>query len=79
MINSLVSIITPMYDSERFIESAIRSVQAQTYQNWEAIVVDNYSADETIQVVKLIADPRIKFYQIQVITQILPGKFSHFY
>ena len=59
------SIVIPTYNRSEFLKIALESLINQTYQNWEAIVVDNYSADETIQVVKLIADSRIKFHQIQ--------------
>ena len=45
--NSLVSIITPSYNSERFIKQCIKSVLAQTYKNWEMIIVDDFSNDNS--------------------------------
>ena len=68
MINSLVSIITPMYDSERFIESAIRSVQAQTYQNWEMVIIDDASKDKSIDIVRICMDQdkRIKLIALDI-------------
>lgn len=61
----LVSIIMPTYECERFICESIKSVQAQTYQNWELIVVDDCSDDETVDVVLDMkrCDDRISIYQ----------------
>ena len=39
----LVSIITPSYNAEKYIEETIKSVQNQTYKNWEMIIVDEIS------------------------------------
>jgi glycosyltransferase involved in cell wall biosynthesis len=48
----LVSIITPAYNSEKFIRQTIRSVLDQTYPNWEYIVVDDGSTDTTARIVE---------------------------
>jgi glycosyltransferase involved in cell wall biosynthesis len=63
----LVSIITPSFNSEKFIAETIRSVQNQTYQNWEMIIVDDCSTDETVSIVEYIAnnDSRIKVYKLE--------------
>ena len=62
----LVSIITPMYNSEKFINSTIQSVQSQTYQNWEMIIVDDASTDRSIEIVKKIMsnEPRLQLKQL---------------
>jgi glycosyltransferase involved in cell wall biosynthesis len=62
----LVSIITPLYNSERFIKETIMSVLTQTYTNWEMIIVDDSSTDNSVDIVKnLIAgDPRIKLIRL---------------
>ena len=53
--SEMISIITPLYNSEEFILDMIKSVQAQTYQNWEMIVVDDCSQDGGPNIVKKIS------------------------
>lgn len=59
----LVSIITPTWACGKFICDTIRSVQAQTYTNWELLIQDDCSTDGTWLVVEPLAkmDPRIKY------------------
>lgn len=56
----LVSIVMPTYNQERFIGKAIQSVLDQTYQNWELIVVNNFSTDQTKSIVEGFSEPRVK-------------------
>lgn len=60
----LVSIITPTYNHEKYLADCIRSVQAQTFSNWEMIVVDDGSTDNTLQIAHLFAeqDQRIRVF-----------------
>ena len=62
----LVSVITACYNSENYILETISSVLNQTYQNWELILVDDCSTDNTISIVKefIRADKRIKLLQL---------------
>ncbi len=59
---SLVSIITPAYNAAAFIEQAVKSVQAQDYQNWEMLITDDCSNDNTREIVAALnkIDPRVK-------------------
>lgn len=57
----LVSVIMPTYNCGRFIKESIDSVLAQTYANWELIIVDDCSKDETEAIVHTYDDPRIQY------------------
>ena len=60
--NDLVSIITPSYNTSKYIGKTIESVLKQTYENWEMIIVDDCSTDDTDEVVKpYLSDKRIKY------------------
>lgn len=65
MEKNLVSIITPMYNAEKWIEKTILSVQGQSYQNWEMIIIDDCSSDNSAIIVKNMAklDNRIKYHK----------------
>lgn len=60
----LISIVIPTYNHSKFIGKAIKSLIYQTYQNWEAIIIDNYSIDQTLNEIKNYPDSRIKYFQI---------------
>lgn len=62
---SLVSVIIPTYNHAHFIGRALQSVINQTYVHWEAIVIDNHSADNTDEVVLGFKDDRIKLIKIR--------------
>lgn len=66
--NRLVSIVTPMFNGAKFIGDAIDSVLAQTYGNWEMIIVDDFSPDngQGISIVKtyMATESRIKLIQL---------------
>ena len=60
----MVSIITPAYNSEKYIAETILSVLAQSYQNWEMIIVDDNSSDRTAEIITSFQekDSRIKYF-----------------
>jgi glycosyltransferase involved in cell wall biosynthesis len=60
----LVSVVIPTYNHAHFLGRALQSVFDQTYKNWEIIVVDNHSQDNTREVVLKFKDPRVVFLQI---------------
>ena len=61
----LVSVITPVYNREKYLEECITSILNQTYQNFEFIIVDDKSTDNTLDIIKSYAlqDPRIKLLE----------------
>ena len=61
----LVSIITPTYNCSKFIGATIESVLSQTYKNFEMIIVDDASTDDTESVVKSYKDKRIKYIKLK--------------
>ncbi len=66
MVDGLVSIIMPSWNTGRFIAESIQSVLNQTYQNWELIIVDDCSTDNTDNVVALFSDQRIRYLHNEV-------------
>ncbi|MFM9989436.1 glycosyltransferase family 2 protein [Flavobacterium sp.] len=64
--NELVSIITPTYNSAKYISETIQSVQKQTHKNWEMIIVDDCSQDETVEIIQnfMNEDHRIHLLQL---------------
>tara|TARA_R110000851_G_scaffold99859_1_gene215176 strand:- start:81 stop:863 length:783 start_codon:yes stop_codon:yes gene_type:complete len=64
---SLVSIIIPTFNSEKFISETLQSVFSQTYRNWEIILVDDCSSDNTVAIILEMVqkDNRIHFFQLK--------------
>lgn len=65
MKDNLVSVIMPAYNCEKFISASIESVISQTYENWELLIVDDCSIDNTHKIVNQYAskDSRIKLFR----------------
>lgn len=61
----LISIITPCYNSEKYISETIHSVLNQTYQNWEWWIVDDCSQDRSVEIIKSFDDPRIHLISLE--------------
>jgi teichuronic acid biosynthesis glycosyltransferase TuaG len=63
---ALVSIITPSFNSEKFISETILSVQNQTHQNWEMIIVDDCSTDKTVEIIQSFIknDTRLQLHKL---------------
>ena len=60
-----VSIITSTYNNANYISQAIESVLAQTYDNWEMLIVDDGSSDGTEDVVTRFNDSRIHYFTLE--------------
>lgn len=63
----LVSIVTPVYNSEKFISETIESIQSQTYRNWELLLIDDCSKDNSYEIIKnyMKNDDRIKYIKLE--------------
>ena len=60
MTSPVVSIVIPTYNQADLLQEAIESVLRQTYTAWEAVVINNYSEDQTEAVVRSVTDPRFR-------------------
>jgi len=58
----LVTVGLPMYNPGRFLDLAVRSVFAQTYDNWELIILDDGSTDGSLELARRIRDPRVNVF-----------------
>jgi glycosyltransferase involved in cell wall biosynthesis len=65
MISPLFSIIIPIYNSSHTIGKTINSVLRQTYRNYEIIIIDDGSTDNTLNILKKIKDKRIRIFKIK--------------
>jgi glycosyltransferase involved in cell wall biosynthesis len=60
----LVSVLTPVYNGERYLAECIESILEQTYKNWEYVIVNNHSTDRTLEIAQKYAqkDARIRVH-----------------
>lgn len=65
--NTLVSIITPVYNCEKYIKETLENVIKQTHENWEIILVDDCSTDKSEEIIKEYEkkDSRIKYFKLK--------------
>lgn len=59
----VVSVLMPAYNAEQYISEAVESILNQTYRDFEFIVVDDCSTDNTVKIVQSFKDPRIKIIE----------------
>ncbi len=59
----LVTVITPTYNHEQYIRPCIESVLAQSYPEWEQIIIDDGSTDQTPDIIRSYKDPRIRYFR----------------
>ncbi len=67
MSEHLVSIVTPVYNAEKFISETIDSIQKQTYKDWELILVDDCSSDSSYDIISeyMKNDKRIRYIKLE--------------
>lgn len=68
MNSPLVSVIIPMYNAEKYIEETVESIIAQTYRNWEVVIVDDCSTDFSCKIVERFkkVNSRIKLIKLNI-------------
>ena len=74
MKKDLVSIIIPIYNGEKYIESAINSILSQTYDNYEVIIIDDYSKDNSYNIAKSFQNRKIKVYKNNLEKGLAPAR-----
>lgn len=69
----LVSVVTPVYNGERYIRECIESVLDQTYTHWDYTIVNNCSTDRTLDVAREYAarDPRIRIHSNETFVRVI--------
>ena len=60
-----VSVVVPTFNHAKFLNQALQSIIEQSHQNWEAIIVNNFSTDETLQIIESFNEPRFKVINFQ--------------
>ncbi len=60
----MISIVIPVFNQESYLSQTIKTLQQQTYSNWEAICVDDASTDKSLEILRSINDSRIKVIQL---------------
>ena len=58
-----VSVLMPVYNGEKFLEEAVKSVVNQTFMDWELIIINDGSTDKSEEIIKSFLDARIKYYK----------------
>ena len=63
--NEMISVLMTVYNSEKYVLNSVESILLQKYKNFELIIVDDLSTDNTVSILKKIKDERIKFYPMK--------------
>lgn len=66
MEENLVSVVVPVYNAEKFIKDTIQTVKNQTYKNWELILVDDCSTDNSVDIINENMEERIKLVKLEI-------------
>ena len=62
-----ISIIMPVYNKEKYIKKAIESILNQTFKDWEMLIIDDGSTDDSLAVCRIFEDPRIHVISTELI------------
>ena len=65
-LDTLVSIITPVYKCEKYLAATLDSVLAQTYENWEILLVDDCSPDGSVEIIEQYRSRDARFRYIRL-------------
>ena len=60
--NEMISVLMTVYNAEKYVSNSVESILLQKYKNFELIIVDDLSTDNTVNILKTIKDERIKFF-----------------
>ena len=63
--NKFLSVLMPVYNSEKYIEDAIKSILSQSHREFEFLIIDSSSTDKTAQIINSFKDERIKYHSIE--------------
>lgn len=76
-----VSVLTPIYNGEKYLEKCIQSVLEQTYQNWEYVLINNQSKDNSLEIMEKYAalDDRIRIHNNQEFLSVVDNHNHAFY
>jgi glycosyltransferase involved in cell wall biosynthesis len=79
-VQPLVSVVSPVYNGAEFLSECVESILAQTYQNWEYIIVDNCSTDGTAEIARRYGakDPRIRLHRNTEFLRAIPNHNNAF-
>lgn len=69
----MISIIIPAYNAEKYIERCLKSIQNQSYLNYEVIIIDDGSTDHTAEICKewSVSDERIRYFYKKMVDQLV--------
>ena len=62
----LVSILMPCYNSEKYLVEAISSIKEQTYYNWELLICNDSSTDNSLSIIKQFESDKIKIFENKI-------------
>ena len=60
-----VSVIIPTYNHAKYLSGALQSVINQSFTNWEAVIINNYSDDDTVEIVTKFNEPRFTLFNFR--------------